>query len=83
MSKEYGRDLEEHVMKEYWRTVTTKPYPKFKGVWEKRNVLPVTSTARFEDEIETPRLEIPLVGGGYIELGRTDEANRMWTFGYQ
>src|SRR6266487_3126488 len=71
MSNEFGRDLEEHIMEEHWSMVQNKPYPKFKGVWQKRFVLPVTFTAGFEQEIGKP-LEIPFVGGGHIKLGVTD-----------
>ncbi len=50
--------------------VEQKPYPIFKGVWEKRDVLPTTHTYDFGESLEKP-LEIPLLGGGYIRLGKT------------
>jgi hypothetical protein len=74
MSKEYGRDLEEHLLDEHWWMVNNKTYPKFKGVWEKRFVLPTTYTRHFNERTEEQPLEIPLVGGGFIRLGINDQA---------
>ena len=60
-------------MDEHWNLVENKPYPLFEGVWEKRFILPETHTADFGNEIGG-HLEIPFVGGGYLRLGRTQDA---------
>jgi hypothetical protein len=77
MNKEYDRDLEEIIMENHWSIVEDKSYPKFKGVWEKRSILPVTHTSGFEKETDIPHLEIPFVGEGYIRLGRTKDKNAL------
>ena len=76
MTTELGRKLDDLIMEDHWKMIEQKPYPMFKGLWENRFVLPAIYQADFEGENGTP-LEIPLVGGGYIKLGRedTDRAN--------
>ena len=71
MSGEFGEKLEKFVMEDHWRAVERKPYPMFKGVWEEYSVLPVTHTYDFEKEIDK-HLEIPLLGGGHVKLGRAE-----------
>ena len=56
-------------MHEHWKLVEDKAYPPIKGVWEKRNTLPVTWQDGFENPSGIAPLELPLVGGGYIRLG--------------
>jgi hypothetical protein len=51
MSNEYGGKLEDGIMKEHWIMVENKPYPMFKGVWEKRDVLPTTYTHDFGEPL--------------------------------
>ena len=62
--------LDKLIMDEHWKLVEQRPYPMFKGVWEKSQILPTTHTYNFEEELNE-HLEIPFVGGGYIRLGKT------------
>ncbi len=70
MSNEFGQKLEKYIMDEHWKLVQEKPYPMFKGVWENRDILPTTHSYDFGKTLNEP-LEIPLLGGGYIRLGKT------------
>ena len=80
MSNEFGGKLEKVIMNEYWEMLEDRANPVVKGVWEKRDTLPIT----WQDSFETPSgaapLELPLVGGGYVRLGRTDTENPYLDF---
>lgn len=71
MSTELAGKLETVIMDEYWNMLEDKAAQTVKGVWEIRDTLPATWEDYFETPVETPPLEIPLVGGGYMRLGRT------------
>jgi hypothetical protein len=77
MSIELAGKLEKVIMDEHWEMLENRANPVVRGVWEKRDILPVTWRDSFETPSGTHPLEIPLVGGGNIRLGRTD-TERPW-----
>lgn len=71
MKREFGDKLIDHLMKEQWSLTWKKAHSNFTGIWEVRSMLPVVFEAGFEKKTNTPHIEIPLLGEGYIRLGIT------------